>query len=356
MLNGALFRRTIGRVPHLPNIFAMKFVQPCPARVPNIWNTLTAASTIRTRDSFEPRESIAGTQTLQTNTTLTKHDAGDHALLAFAREPAPTGTGLNGREVGAILAGGLALAFPAYLALMFHSHDWILAANGRPRITDFLVFWLAGHSALHGAAASAYVPTIHHAAEVAAAGRNFSVNCPGAIRRSSFSLQRRCRSFRTSRRSCSGLSALCFYMVQSLRESRDRALAFLVSCAAPAVFISTRSADKTGRSPLVLHWRRPAWLSRGTTGIKRAFAWGYWLNKPAVRNSFPASLWSRAGIGGPWDRGHSCHLGRASGVGRRGSSVSTRCGHSCTIFRSPLETACSCMASTVSPSFRPCTD
>src|ERR1700686_249571 len=85
---------------------------------------------------------------------------------------------LNVSIVASALAGGLALAYPAYLVLMFRSHDWIIAAHGRPAITDFLVFWLAGKVALQGAAATAYDPTIHHALEVAAAGHKFAGQLP----------------------------------------------------------------------------------------------------------------------------------------------------------------------------------
>jgi hypothetical protein len=77
-----------------------------------------------------------------------------------------------------IVAGGLALAYPSYLFLMFRSGSWILEANGRPSVTDFLVFWLAGHLALKGAAASAYVPQLLHAAEASAAGHGFASQLP----------------------------------------------------------------------------------------------------------------------------------------------------------------------------------
>src|SRR5947209_12462401 len=85
---------------------------------------------------------------------------------------------LNVSMIVSALAGGLALAYPAYLVLMFKSHDWIVAAHGRPAVTDFLVFWLAGKAALRGAAAAAYDPNIHHALEVAAAGHEFSGQLP----------------------------------------------------------------------------------------------------------------------------------------------------------------------------------
>ncbi|HEY3778231.1 MAG TPA: glycosyltransferase family 87 protein [Rhizomicrobium sp.] len=86
--------------------------------------------------------------------------------------------GMSATGVAAALCGGLALAYPTYLALMYRSHDWIIAANGRPAITDFLVFWLAGRSALHGAAATAYDPHFLHAAEAAAAGHAFTGALP----------------------------------------------------------------------------------------------------------------------------------------------------------------------------------
>lgn len=80
--------------------------------------------------------------------------------------------------LAAILCGGLALAYPVYLGMMFQSHAWILAASGRPSVTDFQVFWLAGKFALHGAAAAAYDPHLLHAAEAAAAGHGFSGEMP----------------------------------------------------------------------------------------------------------------------------------------------------------------------------------
>jgi hypothetical protein len=80
--------------------------------------------------------------------------------------------------IAAALAGGFALAYPTCLALMFRSHDWILAAKDRPAVQDFLVFWLAGRAALHGAAGAAYDPHFLHSAEVAAAGHEFAGQLP----------------------------------------------------------------------------------------------------------------------------------------------------------------------------------
>lgn len=96
-------------------------------------------------------------------------------------EPAPNGKfflNLDARTLVSALAGGLALAYPVYLFLMFRSQDWILGAHGRPWVTDFLVFWLAGKAALHGAAAAAYDPAVHHAMEAAAAGHKFAGQLP----------------------------------------------------------------------------------------------------------------------------------------------------------------------------------
>ncbi|HEX4079682.1 MAG TPA: glycosyltransferase family 87 protein [Rhizomicrobium sp.] len=90
-------------------------------------------------------------------------------IARFRLEPA---------KLACMVAGGFALAYPAFLALMFQSHSWIAEASGRPGITDFLVLWLAGRSALHGAAAAAYDPQLLHAAEVAAAGREFTTQLP----------------------------------------------------------------------------------------------------------------------------------------------------------------------------------
>jgi len=76
--------------------------------------------------------------------------------------------------VALLAAGGVALAYPFYLSLMFRSANWILDTHGRPSVSGFLVFWETGRAVLRGAAASAYDPRILHAAEVAAAGHEFT--------------------------------------------------------------------------------------------------------------------------------------------------------------------------------------
>ena len=67
-------------------------------------------------------------------------------------------------------ASGLAFAWLVCLVMMLLQHLWILDAQGSPLFTDFLEVWVAGRSALHGAAAAAYDPALHHAAQVAVAG------------------------------------------------------------------------------------------------------------------------------------------------------------------------------------------
>jgi hypothetical protein len=90
----------------------------------------------------------------------------------------PTSLHLDMRGLATAAAASFALAYPICLWLMFRTHDWIVGANSRPAVTDFMVFWLAGHLALKGAAATAYVPQLHHAAEVAMSGHSFAGQLP----------------------------------------------------------------------------------------------------------------------------------------------------------------------------------
>jgi arabinofuranan 3-O-arabinosyltransferase len=91
-----------------------------------------------------------------------------------ARPQNSAGGSLDIRAVASMVGGGLALAYPVYLGLMFRTHDWILNAQGtRPGVTDFLEVWVAGRSALKGDAAAAYDPKLHHLAQVAVAGHEF---------------------------------------------------------------------------------------------------------------------------------------------------------------------------------------
>jgi hypothetical protein len=73
-------------------------------------------------------------------------------------------------KCAAAVAVGLGFAWAGCVVMMWFQHFWILDSQGKPIFTDFLEVWVAGGTALHGAAASAYDPVLHHAAQVAAAG------------------------------------------------------------------------------------------------------------------------------------------------------------------------------------------
>ena len=70
-------------------------------------------------------------------------------------------------------AAGTVFAYAVSLAVMFAAHQWLLDAQGRPLITDFLAVWSAGGLAHSGMALAAYDPYLQHAAEAAAAGHDF---------------------------------------------------------------------------------------------------------------------------------------------------------------------------------------
>ncbi len=65
---------------------------------------------------------------------------------------------------------GIASGYAAGLAILFHAHQWILSAAGKPVPCDFLAFWVAGQTAMSGHAASAYDTVALHAAQIGAAG------------------------------------------------------------------------------------------------------------------------------------------------------------------------------------------
>ena len=71
------------------------------------------------------------------------------------------------------IALGVSLGYLVALAQLFTSHRWILDAQGRPLLTDFVAIWSAGSLALEGAALTAYNGALQHAAEVAALKHGF---------------------------------------------------------------------------------------------------------------------------------------------------------------------------------------
>jgi len=63
-----------------------------------------------------------------------------------------------------------------YVAVLFGGyvqHLWILDAHGHPVVNDFIVFWVAAHLALKGAALAAYDAQREHMAELAAIGHTY---------------------------------------------------------------------------------------------------------------------------------------------------------------------------------------
>ena len=145
---------------------------------------------------------------------------------------------LDARGLATAAACGLALAYPAYLGLMFRSHDWILGPGGRPLITDFLVFHLAGAAALQGAAASAYIPQLHHAAEVAAIGHAFAGQLPWRNSPLFFFVAAALALLPYFWAFVVWVAgSLAVYSLVVSRITRAR-LALLLACATPAVFIN----------------------------------------------------------------------------------------------------------------------
>ena len=72
-----------------------------------------------------------------------------------------------------IAAGAIAAGYAGALVLLFVRHQWIIDAQGRPIVTDFVEVWVAGRFALAGLSVSAYDWAVHHAAQVALVGHPF---------------------------------------------------------------------------------------------------------------------------------------------------------------------------------------
>ncbi|HEX3666566.1 MAG TPA: glycosyltransferase family 87 protein [Rhizomicrobium sp.] len=73
---------------------------------------------------------------------------------------------------------GLAVAYIAGLIIAVALHLWPYDRTGHPVMTDFLVFWISGHLALHGAAHVAYVEHLLHLAEVQTVGHGVPARLP----------------------------------------------------------------------------------------------------------------------------------------------------------------------------------
>src|SRR5271154_4154718 len=72
-----------------------------------------------------------------------------------------------------IVALVVMLCYAAMLTGGFLQHLWIMDVAGHPVVNDFVVFWVAAHLALKGAALSAYNASAEHAAELAAIGHGY---------------------------------------------------------------------------------------------------------------------------------------------------------------------------------------
>jgi len=96
-------------------------------------------------------------------------------------EPLISDGHLNSRErrkLVAVIAGACAFGYAAALALMLMQGNWVIDAQGRPLVVDFVSFWAAGHLALNHAAVFAYDPHLQHIAEAAAVGHRFEGALP----------------------------------------------------------------------------------------------------------------------------------------------------------------------------------
>ncbi|HTW33633.1 MAG TPA: glycosyltransferase family 87 protein [Rhizomicrobium sp.] len=87
--------------------------------------------------------------------------------------PAWLATTRDSGKLAVAVAAGVVFGYAISLSALFTRHVWILDAQGRPNVGDFLAFWSAGHLALNGAAVSAYDPHLQHLAEAAATGHGF---------------------------------------------------------------------------------------------------------------------------------------------------------------------------------------
>lgn len=65
---------------------------------------------------------------------------------------------------------GILVGYAASLGFLFVGHQWIVTADGKPVVCDFLAFWAAGFTALSGHAASVYDPNAFHAVQAGIAG------------------------------------------------------------------------------------------------------------------------------------------------------------------------------------------
>jgi hypothetical protein len=126
---------------------------------------------------------------------------------------------------------------------MFASHNWISAANGRPLITDFLVFRVSGGLALHGKAVDAYNPYVEHVAQVAACGHEFSRYLYWHYPPTFFFVAAALALIPYLPAFLGWLAATLLAYGAALSAAAKTRIAFLVGCGAPAVFINALSGQ-----------------------------------------------------------------------------------------------------------------
>lgn len=140
--------------------------------------------------------------------------------------------------LAAAVAGGFAFAWLACLLMMLRQHSWILDKSGHPIVTDFIEVWVAGRTTLAGAAAAAYDPKLHHAAQVVLVGHKFHGylwwHYPPAVLflAAALALLPYVAAFLVWVASTLALFAATIAKIANMR------LAALLACAMPAVFIN----------------------------------------------------------------------------------------------------------------------
>jgi arabinofuranan 3-O-arabinosyltransferase len=191
------------------------------------------------------------------------------------------------RKLVAAGAAGLALAYMGVFALMLHSHVWILRASGRPRVANFLFFWLAGKSALSGHAHAAYNANFLHTAQEEAAGYKFSHyflwNYPPHyfFIAGAFAILPYLPAFLSW-----VAGTLVCYAATMASVARSR-VATIVSCAAPAVYINAISGENGYLTAALIGFFL---LALETNSVLAGVLLGFLTIKPQLGIMIPVAL------------------------------------------------------------------
>jgi hypothetical protein len=112
-----------------------------------------------------------------------------------------------------VIVCGIVFGYALSLVMLFLTHVWILDAQGRPQVEDFVAFWSAGKLALKGAPRSNTRPKRPPSATA------LMVRWSGSIRRSSSSWPQRSRHCPMRRLSFFGALRRLRSMRRRLRKS-----------------------------------------------------------------------------------------------------------------------------------------